>query len=302
LSRVLAEGDDVWVGTPAAEVDIDASLVARLVRAQHPDLDGPLCLVANGWDNVIFRLGADLCVRLPRRAAAADLIRHEQRWLPGLAARAGAVVPAPVRAGVPGDGFPWPWSICPWFDGRPAADVPPPERAAAATDLAEFLARLHVPAPAGAPHNPWRGVPLAARDAAVRERLAATPDLLALWERLVSAPVWGGPPSWVHGDLHPANIVLAPSGPARLAAVIDFGDLTAGDPATDLAAGWLAFDTAGRAAFRARYDALTRTDPDTWVRARGWALNLATAIGASSGDNPRMAAIGAHGVAQVREP
>jgi aminoglycoside phosphotransferase (APT) family kinase protein len=300
LSPISARGQDVSVDTPPAEVEIDASLVARLVRAQHPDLDGPLWLVANGWDNVIYRLGADLCVRLPRRAVAVDLIRHEQRWLPGLAARAGAVVPAPLRAGEPGDGFPWPWSICPWFEGRPAADVPPAGRAPAATDLAEFLARLHAPAPAGAPRNPWRGVPLTDRDPAVRERLAATPDLLALWERLVRAPAWTGPPYWVHGDLHPANLVLAPSEPARLAAVIDFGDLTSGDPATDLATAWLTFDAAGRAAFRARYDALTHTDEDTWVRARGWALNLATAVGVHSDDNPRMAAISAHALAEVR--
>ncbi|MGN9906999.1 aminoglycoside phosphotransferase family protein [Phytohabitans sp. LJ34] len=286
--------------TPAAEVDIDASLVTRLVRAQHPDLDGPLWLVANGWDNAIYRLGDDLCVRLPRRALAVDLIRNEQRWLPALAARAGGVVPAPVRAGVPGEGYPWPWSICPWFEGRPAADVSPAERGPAATDLAEFLARLHAPAPADAPHNPWRGVPLTARDTAVRERLAGTPDLLALWERLVSAPVWGGPRYWLHGDLHPGNLVLAPSGPARLAAVIDFGDLTGGDPASDLSTAWLTFDAAGRAAFRARYDALTGTDADTWVRARGWALNLATAIGAFSDDSPRLAAISAHALAEVR--
>jgi aminoglycoside phosphotransferase (APT) family kinase protein len=290
----------VGVDTPPAEVDIDASLVARLIRAQHPDLDGPLWLVASGWDNVIYRLGADLCVRLPRRAVAVELIRHEQRWLPGLAARAGTVVPAPVRVGAPGPGYPWPWSICPWFDGRPAADVPPAERGPAATDLAEFLARLHGPAPADAPRNPWRGVPLTARDPAVRERLAGTPDLLALWAELVATRAWGGPPYWLHGDLHPGNLVLAPSGPARLAAVIDFGDLTGGDPASDLSTAWLTFDAAGRAAFRARYDALTGVDADVWVRARGWALNLATALGAHSDDNPRMAAIGAHALEQVR--
>lgn len=288
------------VDTPAAEVDIDASLVTRLIRAQHPDLDGPLWLVASGWDNVIYRLGDDLCVRLPRRALAVDLIRHEQRWLPGLAARAGAFVPAPVRAGVPGEGYPWPWSICPWFEGRAAADVSPAERGAAAADLAEFLARLHTPAPAEAPHNPWRGVPLTDRDAAVRERVAGTPDLLALWERLASAPAWGGPRHWLHGDLHPGNLVLAPSGPARLAAVIDFGDLTGGDPASDLSTAWLTFDAAGRAAFRDRYDTLTGADADTWVRARGWALNLATAIGAFSDDNPRLAAISVHALAEVR--
>ncbi|BCB73829.1 hypothetical protein GCM10022251_13460 [Phytohabitans flavus] len=286
--------------TPTAEIDIDATLVDRLVRAQHPDLAGPLRLVANGWDNVIYRLGAGMCVRLPRRAVAVDLIHHEQRWLPGIAERTGPVVPAPVRAGTPGAGFPWPWSICPWFEGRPAADVPPAERAPAATDLAEFLAGLHTPAPPDAPHNPWRGVPLTDRYAAVSERLAGTPDLGALWERLVATPAWAGPPYWLHGDLHPANLVLAPSGPGRLAAVIDFGDLTSGDPAADLATAWLTFDAAGRAAFRARYDALTDIDPDTWVRARGWALNLATALGLHSDDNPRMAAISAHALAEVR--
>ena len=286
--------------TPPAEVEIDANLVTRLVRAQHPDLDAPLRLVAHGWDNVIYRLGDDLCVRVPRRAVAVDLIRNEQRWLPGLAPRTGVAVPAPVRMGLPGPDFPWPWSICPWFEGRPAADVPPVDRTPAATGLADFLARLHTPAPPDAPPNPVRGVPLAARDAAVRERLAGTPDLLALWDRLAAAPPWDGPPYWLHGDAHPGNLVLAASGPARLAAVIDFGDLTAGDPACDLSTAWLTFDPAGRAAFRARYDALTGIGEATWVRARAWALNLATALGMQSDDNPRMAAISAHGVAQVR--
>ncbi|MFB4264654.1 hypothetical protein [Nonomuraea sp. GTA35] len=73
------------MNTPAAEADIDDDLVDRLIRAQHPDLAGPLTAVANGWDNVIHRLGADLSVRLPRRRVAVDLIVNEQRWLPVLA-------------------------------------------------------------------------------------------------------------------------------------------------------------------------------------------------------------------------
>ena len=86
--------------SPAAEVDIDATLVRALLAEQLPDLrpdlaDLDVVEIAAGWDNVLFRLGTDLSVRLPRRAAAATLIENEQRWLPRLAARLPLPVPAP---------------------------------------------------------------------------------------------------------------------------------------------------------------------------------------------------------------
>lgn len=97
---------------PAAEIDIDADLVRALLDDQHPDLAGePIRLVANGWDNVLFRLGEELVVRLPRRALAVPLVLHEQRWLPQLAPRLPLPIPAPVRVGLPGTGFPWPWEV-----------------------------------------------------------------------------------------------------------------------------------------------------------------------------------------------
>ena len=65
------------MGTPAADIEIDDALVARLIEAQHPDLAGPLTLVANGWDNVLYRLGDDWCVRLPRRRVA--VAAHPER-------------------------------------------------------------------------------------------------------------------------------------------------------------------------------------------------------------------------------
>lgn len=278
---------------PPAEVGIDDDLVYRLVRAQHPDLLAPLTRVGNGWDNVVYRLGDDLCVRLPRRRLAVDLIVNEQRWLPVLAGYVTAGIPLPVRAGVPGEGYPWPWSIVPWFEGRPAAHVPPAERAGLAVPLAEFMTGLHRPAPPDAPPNPYRGVPLAARDALVREGLRGLPraaGLLALWEELAALPPWPGPPLWLHGDPHPANLLMRGGG---LAAVIDFGDLTGGDPATDLAAAWLVFDERGREVFRSRVDA----DETTWERARGWALALGVAL--ASAADPVLAAAGAHALDQV---
>lgn len=296
---------------PIAEVDIDVALVGRLIQAQHPDLLDRLTLVENGWDNVIFRLGDSLAVRLPRRRAAAALIENEQRWLPTIAGRLDVPIPAPVRAGAPSEHFPWSWSIVPWFNGIAASEVPVSRRAAVAADLGTIVAELHEPAQtrggvldAAVPRNPVRGVPLDTRTHAVLERLGSgsisnAGALRALWHELVDTPPWRGPALWLHGDLHPANVLLTVGEPPRLAALLDFGDLTAGDPATDLAAGWLFFNAEARAVFRESHQALRPADAATWRRARGWALNLGTALAAHSDDNPRMAALGRHVLEQV---
>lgn len=125
---------------PPAEHDIDEDLVRRLLEAQHPDLaDRELGYVTDGWDNVTYRLGDDLAVRLPRRAVAAELFESEQRWLPVLASRVDVAVPEPVRAGRPGAGYPWPWSVVRWIPGTPVDRSPlDPSEAA---PFGRFLAR-----------------------------------------------------------------------------------------------------------------------------------------------------------------
>lgn len=284
--------------TPAAEVDITPQLVRGLLAEQHPDLaDRELRMVTNGWDNAILRLGADLVVRMPRRAVAALLVEHEQRWLPEIAARVTVPVPAPVRVGVPGETFPWPWTVAAWFEGDRASHAPVASLQAIADDLAQFIRELHTPAPLDAPFNPVRGIPLAARADAIEERLASglVPDadrIAEPWQVALTAPVWTGGPIWLHGDLHPANILVRGG---SLAAVIDFGDVCSGDPATDLATGWLTFDEAGRARFRHALD----YDEATWDRARGWAILLGTALVTHSDDNPALMAIGLHALEQV---
>ena len=101
---------------PEAEVEVTADLVRALLHEQHPDLaDFAIVELANGWDNVIFRLGDELTVRLPRRQMAARLIDHEQAVLPALAEVLPIPIPAPVRVGRPALGFPWSWSVNPWI-------------------------------------------------------------------------------------------------------------------------------------------------------------------------------------------
>jgi aminoglycoside phosphotransferase (APT) family kinase protein len=290
---------------PSAEVDLSAGLVRRLVAGQHPDLAGlPVEVLANGWDNLICRLGDDLAVRLPRRAAAAELIRHEQRWLPALAARLPLAIPAPVRRGGPALGYPWHWSIVPLLPGQIAELSPPADPAGAAVSLGRFLGALHEPAPADAPVNPFRGVPLAGRTAVFEsrlDRLAAHVDVAAArlaWAEALAAPRWAGPPLWLHGDLHPANILVDRG---RISGVIDFGDITAGDPATDLSVAWALLPPDAHPAFRAAYQDAggAGSAGGIWLRARGWALGLALAFLASSADNALMAAIGRRSLAAV---
>ena len=286
---------------PAAEVDVDEALVSRLLAAQAPpELVAGRALqpLANGWDNVVFRLGDDLVVRLPRRAAGAPLIEHEQRWLASLAPSLPLPVPAPVFCGRPADdgGYPWRWSVCPWLPGDVAGRTPPADPIEAAEVLGGFVRALHALAvPDDAPRNPVRGGPLAGRDEVTRQRVAQLGGLidgtrvLAAWDELRETAAWPRPPVWLHGDLHPANVLVDDG---RITGVIDFGDLCAGDPATDLAVAWSLFPGSGTARRRFREAAGYDGDDATWARGRGWALVLSLAYVAGSADNPLIAGIG----------
>lgn len=293
-------------GAPPPEVDVTRELVRDLLRAQHPDLAGlPLVQVATGWDNALWRLGDDLAVRLPVRALSAPLVEHEQRWLPALAPVVPVAVPTPVRVGRPGERYPWAWSVVPWLPGVPADRLTVAQRGPWAEQLAATLAALHRQAPPDAPANPFRGVPLTSRDDVVTARLDAFPEgdvLLRTWRDGVAAPAWDGPPVWLHGDPHPANLLVADG---RLAALLDFGDVTAGDPASDLATAWLCFGPAARARFFSSYDEAATHAGDRATlhrRARAWAAALVPVLLADPVRHPGLAAVGSHAARQLRSP
>ena len=272
------------LGTPPAEVEIDARLVAELVRTQHPDLadlglgDEP---AAAGWDNVMYRLGPDLAVRLPRRTLGARSLAVEQRWLPLLAPSVPVETPVPVRIGAPALGYPWPWSVVRWVSGLPAS-VTPLDRDEAAP-WGRFLRALHaIPTPASPPQNPYRGQPLAARDDPFRERLArlehdaAVSDddsamLSGAWAQGLASSVETRA-CWVHGDLHPRNVITVDG---RLRGVIDWGDVTVGDPSVDLSSVWMLFEPTAHERIWEAYENVT---PHRVARARAWAAYFAVVL------------------------
>jgi hypothetical protein len=93
---------------------------------------------------------------------------------------------------------------------------------------------------------------------------------------------------WLHGDLHARNVLVSEG---RLAGVIDWSDLAAGDRATDLASVWGLFEA--RAAREEALAACAGVSEATWMRARGWAYSLGVMLLDSGlADHPRHAAMG----------
>lgn len=250
-------------------VAIDGVLARRLVDAQFPDWAGlPLRPVdPAGSDHVIFRLGAELSVRLPRHSGAIGQAEKEFHWLPRLAAHLPLAVPVPVAVGRPGSGYPWPWAVSRWLDGEVATvEADSPETAG---QLAEFLSALQRFDATEVPSGDDR--PLAERDRATRAAIASLGEVFGaaamteVWEAALDAPGWGRAPVCFHGDFHTGNLLTVEG---RLSAVIDFGGLGVGDPARDLTIAFTLMSPGSRAAFRAALG----VDDATWARGRGWAL------------------------------
>lgn len=247
----------------ADELDIEEGLVRALLAEQFPEwAELPLVRAGDGTVNVIYRLGTDMAVRLPRRQAKDDT---EERVLNRLAPWMSMEIPRMVERGTPGLGYPWTWWVVTWVDGElPTGPVP-------AEDVAAFLVSLQgvdaadAPEPAGG-----RGKPLAWRDRAVQDALAQVdaPGAAELWQEAVAAPEWAGSKVWIHCDLDRRNVLVRGG---RLAAVIDWEGAGAGDPAVDVMAAWKLVSRAERDRFRE----LLEIDDATWLRAQGWVLSQA---------------------------
>lgn len=293
----IATVDPIELATVTAplhddEIPIDLPLVRALVDRALPAF-APLALRplgASGSSNALFRLGDELLVRLPRQPGGSATIDKETRWLPELGPFLPVSVPNVVAIGGPDLGYPERWSVVRWLPG----DVPPavgpetpvdPTRRWLAHDLAGVIAAMRrIDVPAAALHDPalrwYRGEPLATRDAPVRgdiQACRAIPGLaldfdtaLRVWDEAMSLPGIDRAvtPCWYHGDMLAENLLVRGG---RLAAVLDFGGLSVGDPTVDLIVAWEVLDATARAVFRATLG----VDDASWLRGRAWALALA---------------------------
>jgi len=277
------------------EIPIDTGLVRALVDQAMPHCAGlPVRrLESSGSSNALFRLGEDLLVRLPRQPGGSAAIAKEARWLPVLGRLLPVGVPEVVAVFEPGCDYPERWSVVRWIDGEHPLVVTPetpadPQRGSLAADLAEVVRALglaEVPgAAAGDPDLRWyRGEPLAAMDAVTRQNIARCRalndfalDLDAaerLWDEAIRLPGATDRPAprWYHGDLAAENLLVRDG---SLAAVLDFGGLSVGDPAVDLAVAWEILDPPARDIFRRKLG----TDDATWLRGRAWALSITLMI------------------------
>jgi aminoglycoside phosphotransferase (APT) family kinase protein len=271
------------------EIELDDGLIGRLLATLSPAYDGlPLRrFAASGSTNALFRLGDELLVRVPRQPGGTDTIQKEQRWLPYVARAVPVAVPDVLAIGGPVAGYSESWSVVRFLEGEPPT-LPTPEdgpRHGLARDLAGVLRGLRglgVSSDALAdPALRWyRGRPLAELDEDMRRWLDECSEVDGLdldldaarlgWDHVLALPQAhdAGRPRWHHGDLLAENLLTRDG---RLAAVLDFGCLSVGNPAVDLVVAWELLDPEARQTFR---DAVG-VDEHEWRLGRGWALALA---------------------------
>lgn len=229
------------VSSLRAEIAFDEALVRRLLDTQFPEASAlPVGQHFEGRDSVVWRLGDQWAMRLPRHQQAAAKQETEISWLPRIGKEWPFAAPVPVGVGKPSADFPWAWTVVPWIEGIPA-HVSALDRLGIA-QLGAALCALHTPAPPEAPHHPTRSLALLQRSDRVAEKIrtvAAAPvevpwrldsgAATRVFKQGATTPRPG--PTWTHLDLHPGN-VLTKDG--ELAGIIDWSESAAGDPAADL--------------------------------------------------------------------
>jgi aminoglycoside phosphotransferase (APT) family kinase protein len=247
--------------------------------------------------HAIYRLGANMVVRLPIHTDAIGQAQTELRWLSKMALALPLTVPIPLVLGNPTEEYPWPWAVYRWIDGKAAiegiADKP-----RTAVKLAQFLSALQRMNTSGGPPS-GRGTTLVERDSFTRTAIESLKNVIdtdaaaAVWENSLQAAPWNAPLVWTHGDLFPSNMLVDHG---ELCAIIDFGDFGLGDPACDMLGAWSLFSSETRGVFRTELE----VDEATWERGRGWAFSISVvALWHYRNTNPQLTAMASNVIDEI---
>lgn len=255
---------------------VSTELVRSLIAAQFPhwaDLT-VTPIVPGGWDHFSFRLGEDMLIRLPSAHGYSAQVQKEQTFLPLLAPHLPLPIPKAIALGKASADFPYAFGIYGWLEGETAERSQIDDPCRFAKDLGSFLTALYKidasNGPEAGPHNFYRGGPLTMYNGETRTAIATLEDRIdaksatAIWQAALSSQ-WRKPAVWLHGDIAAGNLLVRNG---ALSAVIDFGLISIGDPACDLAIAWTFFNDDSRRSFHAALP----LDRQTWQRGRGWAL------------------------------
>ncbi len=272
------------------ELSISTELVRRLVDSSFPEYKQYSLnrLTEHGSSNVLFRLGKDLLVRLPRQPGAGVSIEKEYRWLRKVSRGLPVATPEIIAIGKPMFGYSEKWSIVRWIDGvipQPFANNGSPTSMSKqfALDLADAVRAIR---DTKLPSRPdidaslrcYRGRALAEFDNLTRQniqRCGAISGLnidldaaLSVWNDAMKLPDSNrvGEDRWYHGDLVTENLLVC--GDGRLCAILDFGSLGIGDATIDSHGVWGLLDAPCRDAFRRRLGVCE----SEWLLGRAWAL------------------------------
>jgi aminoglycoside 2''-phosphotransferase len=209
------------------------------VDAVFPELGArDVRAIGTGWTADTYDVDGEWVVQFPRRDEVAETIRRQIDTLPELAAELSALVPEPVHVNrdVPAIAYRR-------LGGVPLDRAPDglwPER------LGRFLYDLHLMPPE---YVGLRGATAAQVREATREQLARMGDgvvpLLTTGEAktveerfdafLNDDEMWRFAPCLIHDDIGPEHVLVSTTG--DLVGVLDWEDLTVGDPSSDFA--WL---------------------------------------------------------------
>jgi len=277
------------------QLAVDDALASALVREQFPHLaEFEIGRHLTFDDHVTIRLGERLSGNFPTNLDLDPLVEQSGRWLPTASRMWTFPAGVPLLTGKPTAEYPTHWEIAPWLPGSNATIVELDEGAGPA--LGRALNQVHQPAPSDAPMHATALGPLALL-AERWDRARAALAVLAgeggvTLDRQALDAVWAegaaarpnSVPRWIHGNLDPRYVV---SDRGQFRGICTWFTFSAGDPAADIGAAYLALPVGREGSFLEGYDGL---DDDS--HARACAYRLLTCAEYAASENPFLARLG----------